>query len=98
VLLVGGRRTDRWGPLLGLAMPVAAFVYGLIAFFTLFGDSNRSQDVHLYSWIPVADFQVNLGLLIDQLSICFVLGLDDVRPGPGRGEPLESGIRRRGQE
>jgi NADH-quinone oxidoreductase subunit L len=73
VLLVGGRRTDRWGHLLGVAMPVAAFVYGLIAFFTLLGDSNRSQDVHLYSWIPVADFQVNLGLLVDQLSICFVL-------------------------
>jgi NADH-quinone oxidoreductase subunit L len=73
VLLLGGRRTDRWGHLLGVAMPVAAFVYGLIAFFTLLGDSNRSQDLHLYSWIPVADFQVNLGLLIDQLSICFVL-------------------------
>jgi NADH-quinone oxidoreductase subunit L len=73
VLLVGGRRTDRWGHLLGVAMPVAAFVYGVIAFFTLLGDSDRSQDVHLYSWIPVADFQVNLGLLVDQLSICFVL-------------------------
>jgi NADH-quinone oxidoreductase subunit L len=73
VLLVGGRRTDRWGHLLGVAMPVAAFVYGVIAFFTLLGDSDRSQDVHVYSWIPVADFQVNLGLLVDQLSICFVL-------------------------
>jgi len=73
VLLLGGRRTDRWGHLLGVAMPVAAFVYGVIAFFTLLGDSDRSQDVHLYSWIPVADFQVNLGLLVDQLSICFVL-------------------------
>ena len=73
VLLLGGRRTDRWGHLLGVAMPVAAFVYGVIAFFTLLGASDRSQDVHLYSWIPVADFQVNLGLLVDQLSICFVL-------------------------
>ena len=73
VLLVGGRRTDRWGHLLGVAMPVAAFVYGVIAFFTLLGDTNRSQDVHLYSWIPVAGFQVNMNLLIDQLSICFVL-------------------------
>src|ERR1700719_2969315 len=69
VLLVGGRRTDRWGHLLGVAMPVASFVYGVIAFFTLLGDANRSQDQHLYSWIPVAGFQVNVTLLTDQLSI-----------------------------
>jgi len=73
VLLTGGRRTDRWGHLLGVAMPVAAFVYAVIAFFSLLGDSQRSQDVHLYSWIPVAGFQVNMNLLVDQLSICFVL-------------------------
>ncbi len=73
VLLVGGRRTNRWGHLLGVAMPLAAFVYGVIAFFTLLGDTNRSQDVHLYSWILVAGFQVNMNLLVDQLSICFVL-------------------------
>ena len=75
VLLLGGRRTNRWGHLLGVAMPVAAFVYGLIAFFTLLGlgTSQRSQDAHLYSWIQVAGFQVNMNLLVDQLSICFVL-------------------------
>ena len=73
VLLVGGRRTDRWGHLLGVAMPVAAFVYGVVAFFSLLGDTDRSQDQHLYSWIPVADLQVNVSLLVDQLSICFVL-------------------------
>src|SRR5215468_10690035 len=73
VLLVGGRRTNQWGHLLGVAMPVAAFVYGVIAFFTLLGDSNRSQDTHVYSWIPVGGLQVNMNLLIDQLSICFVL-------------------------
>ena len=35
VLLAGGRRTDRWGHLLGCAMPVASFVYGVIAFFVM---------------------------------------------------------------
>ncbi len=73
VLLVGGRRTDRWGHLLGVAMPVAAFVYGVIAFFSLLGDTHRSQDQHLFSYVPVAGLQVNQGLLIDQLSISFVL-------------------------
>ena len=73
VLLLGGRRTNRWGHLLGCAMPLASFVYGVIAFFTLLGYSDRSRDLHMYSWIPVAGFQANIGLLIDPLSICFVL-------------------------
>ena len=43
VLLVGGRRTDQWGHLLGVAMPVAAFVYGVIAFFALLGDPTGNR-------------------------------------------------------
>src|SRR5580704_14658686 len=73
VLLVGGRRTDRWGHLLGCVMPVAAFVYGMIAYFTLLGDTNREQDQHLYTYILAGRFQANVNLLIDPLSICFVL-------------------------
>src|SRR6516225_101002 len=73
VLLIGGRRTDRWGHLLGCAMPLAAFVYGVIAFFALLGDTDRSQDQHLYTYILVGHFQANVNLLVDQLSICFVL-------------------------
>jgi NADH-quinone oxidoreductase subunit L len=72
-LLLGGRRTDRWGHLLGVTMPVASFVYGMIAFFALLGDRDRSQDQHLFSYIPVAGLQVNMGVLTDQLSISFVL-------------------------
>src|SRR5438067_179572 len=73
VLLLGGRRTNRWGHLIGVAMPLAAFVYGLIAFFALLGDTNRSQDQHLYTFIHVGRLTVPMGLLVDQLSICFVL-------------------------
>ena len=73
VLLLGGRRTNRWGHLLGVAMPVAALVYGLIAFFALLGDTNRSQDQHLYTFIQVGRLTVPMGLQIDQLSISFVL-------------------------
>src|SRR6201996_9215939 len=73
VLLVGGRRTDRWGHLLGVAMPIASFVYGMIAFFSLLGDAARSQDQHLFTYIPVGGFQVSMGLLTDQLSMSFVL-------------------------
>jgi NADH-quinone oxidoreductase subunit L len=75
VLLVGGRRTNRWGHLLGVAMPVAAFVYGVIAFFAMLGypAGQRGRDLHVYSWIAVGAFKVNVGLQLDQLSISFVL-------------------------
>jgi NADH-quinone oxidoreductase subunit L len=75
VLLLGGRRTDKWGHLLGVLMSLASLVYGLIAFFALLGKSGagRSQELHMYSWIPVNGFQANIGLLIDPLSISFVL-------------------------
>ena len=75
VLLLGGRRTDKWGHLLACVMSLASFAYGVIAFFTLLGYSapDRSRDLHLYSWIPVAGFQANLGILLDPLSISFVL-------------------------
>ncbi len=75
VLLLGGKRTNKFGHLIGVAMPVAAFIYGLIAFFTMlsYPAGQRSRDLHLYSWIPVAGFHVDLGILLDPLSICFVL-------------------------
>src|SRR5688572_27463427 len=73
ILLLGGRRTNSWGPYLACAMTGAAFVYGLIAFFDLRGRSERSVDQHLFSWIPVNDFQVDAGLLFDPLSATFVL-------------------------
>ncbi len=74
VLLLGGRRTDKWGHLLGVLMSLASFVYGVIAFFTLLGyDGSRSRDLHMFSWIPVNGFQANIGILLDPLSICFVL-------------------------
>jgi NADH-quinone oxidoreductase subunit L len=75
VLLLGGRRTDKWGHLLGVLMSLASFTYGVIAFFTLlsYPAAERSRDLHLYSWIPVNGFQANIGILLDPLSICFVL-------------------------
>jgi NADH-quinone oxidoreductase subunit L len=75
VLLLGGKRTNRWGHLLGVAMPLAAFVYALFAFAQMLGypASERSRDVQVYQWIAAGAFKVNVGLQLDQLSICFVL-------------------------
>ncbi len=37
ILLLGGRRTNRWGHLLGVAAPVAAFVIAVMQFSSLLG-------------------------------------------------------------
>jgi len=75
ILLLGGKRSNSWGHLVGVAMPVASFVYAVIAYAAMLGypGSQRARDVHLFSWIPAGGLQVNIGLLLDPLSICFVL-------------------------
>jgi NADH-quinone oxidoreductase subunit L len=73
VLLLGGRRTDRWGHLLGVLMPVASFVYAVIAFFTLLGETDRSRELHMYSYVVSGGFDVNMGILLDPLSVSFAL-------------------------
>jgi NADH-quinone oxidoreductase subunit L len=75
ILLLGGKRSNSWGHLVGVAMPLASFVYAVIAYAAMLGypASQRARDVHLFSWIPAGGLQVNIGLLLDPLSICFVL-------------------------
>jgi NADH-quinone oxidoreductase subunit L len=75
ILLLGGKRTNSWGHLVGVAMPVLAFVYGVAAFAQMLGypAAARSRDLTVYQFIDVGRFQVPMGLQLDQLSICFVL-------------------------
>jgi NADH-quinone oxidoreductase subunit L len=75
VLICGGRRTDRWGHLLGVLMPIASLVYGVIVFFNMlsYPAAERSHDLHMFTWISVAGFHVDANLLLDPLSITFVL-------------------------
>ncbi|OLR91155.1 NADH-quinone oxidoreductase subunit L [Actinokineospora bangkokensis] len=71
VLLIGGKRTNRWGHLLGCATVAAAFVYGLVLFFE--PSSNQLRNLHVFDWISVGALQVDFGLRIDPLSLTFVL-------------------------
>lgn len=75
ILLFGGRHTDRWGHWLGCATAVAAFVVGVGMLDELLGRPADQRAIHerVFSWIPVGQLQVDLGLQIDQLSVCFVL-------------------------
>jgi NADH-quinone oxidoreductase subunit L len=75
ILLLVGRRADRWGHFLGAAAPLVSFAIGLYYFINLLGRDvpERAVSVPLYNWIASGRWQINVGLLIDQLSIVFVL-------------------------
>jgi NADH-quinone oxidoreductase subunit L len=75
VLLLGGRATDAWGHLLGCATALASFAVGLVLFVDLLNRTVDDRAIHerLFSWVPVAGLQVDFGLQLDQLSVCFVL-------------------------
>ena len=75
VLLLAGRRSDRWGHWLAVALSWASFVWGALLFLDLHGLSPdaRSRDLRLFSWIEAGNFKVDAGLLLDPLSLAFVL-------------------------
>jgi NADH-quinone oxidoreductase subunit L len=75
VLLVGGRRTDPWGHWLGCATALASFGFGLGLLSDMLGRHGDGRTImqNLFTWIPVGGLQVDFGMQIDQLSICFVL-------------------------
>jgi NADH-quinone oxidoreductase subunit L len=75
VLLLAGRPSDRWGHLVGCGTVVASFVLGVVMFAQMLGyaSEERSRSLHLYDWVSVGRFHVDVGLLLDPLSISFVL-------------------------
>ena len=75
LLLLGGRRTDKWGHLLATALSASSFGVGLYQLIQMLGRSEEARPVSqkLFDWINVGAFNVDAGLLLDQLSICFVL-------------------------
>ncbi|MSO33168.1 MAG: NADH-quinone oxidoreductase subunit L [Candidatus Nanopelagicaceae bacterium] len=74
-LLLGGRALDRVGHLIGTAASASSFVVALIELNKMLGRDAESRGVtqHLFTWINVGSFQIDATLLLDQLSICFVL-------------------------
>ncbi|MEN3309469.1 MAG: NADH-quinone oxidoreductase subunit [Micromonosporaceae bacterium] len=73
VLLLLGRRADRWGHWLGVGSVLVAFILGLVYFFSLRGLPNRSVELKLFTYLPVGSLKVNFGLLYDPLAAVFVL-------------------------
>lgn len=74
-LLLAGRRTDRWGHWVAVLASWSAFGVGLAILVQLLSvdPQQRRLDLPLFSWIPAGDFTVDFGLLLDPLSLTFVM-------------------------
>ncbi len=75
VLLLGGNRTNSFGPLLAVLMPIASFGFAVYLWLELLAlpEELRSQNLILFEWINIGSFQVPFGLQLDPLSMSFVL-------------------------
>jgi len=75
VLLLAGGRSDRWGHLLGCATVLGAFAVGVVLFADMLGRAGAARALHLhgFAWVPAGGLRVDFGLLVDPLSMCFVL-------------------------
>jgi NADH-quinone oxidoreductase subunit L len=75
VLLLAGRRADRWGHWLGVATVAASFVVGLAIFVETLGlaPDQRTRELSVFRWFAVGGLNVDFGLRLDPLSLTFVL-------------------------
>ncbi|WCB37252.1 NADH-quinone oxidoreductase subunit L [Gordonia polyisoprenivorans] len=82
VLLLAGRRTDRWGHYLACVLAAASFCVGVALFVGMLGRNTADRPVHqvLFTWLHITPagtgsggLSVDMGLYLDQLSMCFVL-------------------------
>ena len=75
VLLLAGRKANKWGHLLGTLASASSFGVGAYLFTQMLAQpaEERAMTQKLFSWISVGSFNVDASLLLDQLSICFVL-------------------------
>jgi len=75
ILILAGRRSDKWGHLLATALSASSFAVGLYQLSLMLDRPTEERAVtqKLFTWINVGTFNVDAGLLLDQLSICFVL-------------------------
>ncbi|WP_084342748.1 NADH-quinone oxidoreductase subunit L [Janibacter corallicola] len=76
LLLLGGRLTDSFGPMLATLLSWGSFVVGAAIWIAMLGvdAGERASAIELFDWIPAGGgVDVHAGMLIDPLSMAFVL-------------------------
>jgi NADH-quinone oxidoreductase subunit L len=75
LLLLVGRRSDRWGHWLGVLASTATFVIGLVMLLDMLGVAadDRVATHTVGTWLDAGWLSVDLGFRIDPLSMTFVM-------------------------
>ena len=75
ILLFGGRRTNAWGPYLGILTVGASAVIGILMLLGMMQNDPEQRTIGqtLFTWVFVGDFSADMAFQLDQLSIVFVL-------------------------
>jgi len=75
LLMLLGRKADKWGHVFATLISASTFVVGAMEFFAMIDrpEASRAVTQKLFTWISVGTFNLDAGLLLDQLSIAFVL-------------------------
>ncbi|MDQ2625041.1 MAG: NADH-quinone oxidoreductase subunit L [Actinomycetota bacterium] len=75
ILLLAGKRSNRWGHWFGVGASAASFVLGALILFSLLSApaSERVVELHLFDWVSVGTFSLGAGMRLDPLSLTFVL-------------------------
>ena len=75
VLLLTGRRSDRWGHWLGCAAAVGSFLIALSLVVSLAGQPHEAREISqtVWTWISAGGFNVDVTFTVDPLSAVFIL-------------------------
>ncbi len=75
ILLFTGRRSNSWGPYLGVLTVCASAVLGVLLLIEMMGlpTEERAITQVAYQWVFVGNFAVDLAFQLDQLSMVFIL-------------------------
>jgi NADH-quinone oxidoreductase subunit L len=75
ILLLVGKRGDAWGHILGTLTVLASFLVAAVLFFAEAARDPESRAIEqtLYQFFAVGGYEVDVGLLLDPLSMAFVL-------------------------
>ena len=75
MLLLGGRRTNSWGPYLGVLTVVGSAVLAVFMLIAMMGQpaEERSIGQTLFTWVFAGNFEADMAFQLDQLSMVFVL-------------------------
>ncbi len=75
ILLLGGRKLNKWGAYLGVFTVLVDAVIAIAMLIAMMGNSaeERTFSQNQFSWMFAGNFKVDMAFQIDQLSMVFVL-------------------------